>query len=64
MVNESGSQFLSTIIVLGFAQDTREPTVYDGLEKSLSTIFVLGFWGGPTVGPPRDCGRGGPNGTT
>ena len=47
MVNESGSQFLSTIIVLGFAQDTREPTVYNGREKSLSTIFVLGLWGGP-----------------
>ena len=53
MVNESGSQFLSTIIVLGFAQDTREPTVYNGLEKSLSTIFVLGFWGAPRWGTQR-----------
>ncbi len=47
MVNESGSQFLSTIIVLGFAQDTRKVAVYNSLEKSLSTIFVLGLWGGP-----------------
>ncbi len=72
MVNESGSQFLSTIIVLGFAQDTRDPTVYNVLDKSPSTIFVLGFWGVPngntqrlwqgcpTVGHPRGCGRGAP----
>ena len=53
MSNENGSQFLSTIIVLGFAQDTREPTVYNGREKSLSTIFVLGFWGGPRWATPK-----------